>query len=332
LKNVELIPVICPQCGSSMDVPGKMDKVHCMYCGTKFIVSEKQPDIHYHYHGEKKSIENYLRLAMRYIQEGRIQKSILYFDKAREVDMDKADTIIEKNSRNFAKLYLGAARKEIEEMRKRGRVDVIPNPDDDTFGRLFIEDDDLDRRYQAAEISKSRSERELKDLTFEARLALEEAEKFISEEMNDLRGALYHIRGEFHLRVKNLISGDYSMIGVQDKLARKYFKQAVKVDPGNADAIQKLVKLGDACKECWGNGECPHCHDQKICYNCNGKGTCKWCKGDGKIGLFGKQIKCIRCGGDGLCYTCKGDGKCHICGGSGNCPVCDGLRVDLRDR
>jgi DNA-directed RNA polymerase subunit RPC12/RpoP len=137
-----------------MDVPEKLDRVHCMYCGTKFLISEKEPDIHYHFHGEKRSIENYLRLAMRYIQAGNIEKSIQYFDKAREVDMDQADIIIKKNSKNFVKLYLSAARKEIEEMGRRGRIEIVPDPDDDPIGRLFIEDDDLDHishpRYPAA--------------------------------------------------------------------------------------------------------------------------------------------------------------------------------------
>ncbi|MGA1792941.1 MAG: hypothetical protein ACMUHM_03230 [Thermoplasmatota archaeon] len=331
MRNVELVPVICPQCGSTMDVPGKLDMIHCMYCGTRFLISEKQPDIHYHYHGEKKSIENYLRLAMRYIQAGDIQKSLTYFDKAREVDMDQADIIIKRNSKNFAKLYLGAARKEIEEMRRRGRVEVVPDPNDDPLGILFIEDEDLDRQYIASQISRDRAERELKDLTFEARLALEEAEKHISDDMPDMKGALFHIRGEFHLQVKRMIYGDFKMTEEQDRLARKYFKKAVRMDPEDDDAVKILIELGDGCYGCGSTGICPNCHDARLCLTCEGSSACKWCKGDGKIGLFGKQIRCIRCGGSGLCQVCDGLGKCPRCWGTGKCTSCKGLKVDIRD-
>lgn len=331
MRNVELVPVICPKCGSTMDVPEKLDRIHCMYCGTKFLISEKEPDIHYHYHGEKRSIENYLRLAMRFIQEGNIEKSISYFDKAREVDMDQADIIIKKNSRNFAKLYLSAARKEIEEMRKRGRIEVVPDPNDDPIGILFIGDDDLDRKYIASEISRSRAERDLKDLTYEARLALEEAEKHISGDMPDLTGALFHIRGEFHLQVSRMISGDFTLVEKQKTLAGKYLKKAVRLDPDNADAVQKLLQLGDRCHICMGSGICQNCHDARICHSCNGTSSCKWCKGDGKIGLFGRQIKCIRCGGEGLCQVCGGLGKCPQCEGSGKCPACNGIKVNIKD-
>jgi len=314
-----------------MDVPEKLDRIHCLYCGTRFLISEKEPEIHIHYHGERRSIENYLRLAMRHIQAGNIEKSITYFDKAREVDMDQADIVIRRNSRNFAKLYLDAARKEIEEVRKRGGVEIVPDPDDDPIGRLFIQDDDLDRQYIASEISRSRAERELKDLTFEARLAMEEAEKHISDDMPDLKGALYHVRGEFHLQIKRMIYGDFTMIGEQERLARKYFKMAVRMDPGDADAVRKLIDLGDGCFDCGSTGVCQNCHDARICLSCNGTSTCKWCKGDGKIGLFGKQIKCFRCGGSGLCQVCDGLGKCPRCWGTGKCTSCKGLKVDIRE-
>jgi len=314
-----------------MDVPEKLDRMHCMYCGTKFLISEKQPDIHYHYHGEKRSIENYLRLAMRYIRSGNIEKSITYFDKAREVDMDQADIIIGRNSRNFAKLYLDAAGKEIEEMRKRGGVNIVPNPDDDPIGRMFIQDDELDRQYVASEISRGRAERKLKDLTFEARLAMEEAEKYISDDMPDLKSALFHVRGEFHFQVKQMIYGDFTMIAEQKRLARKYFKMALRMDSGDAEAVKKLIVLGDGCFDCGSTGVCQNCNDARICLSCNGTSACKWCKGDGLIGIFGKQIKCFRCGGTGFCQICDGLGKCPRCWGTGKCTSCKGLKVDLRE-
>jgi tetratricopeptide (TPR) repeat protein len=314
-----------------MDVPEKLDRIHCLYCGTRFLISERKPDIHYHYHGEKRSIDNYLRLAIRYIQAGNIEKSIHYFDRAREVDMDKADMAIKRNSRTFAKLYLSAARKEIEEMGRRGRIEVIPDPDDDPLGKLFIEDDDLDRQYIASEISRNRAERDLKDLTYEARLALEEAQRYISGDMPDLTCALYQIRGDFHLQVSRMIWGDFTMVEKQRSIAGKYFKKAVRLDPENADAVQKLLQMGDRCHICSGSGICYNCHDTGTCLSCNGTGGCKWCKGDGKIGLLGKQIKCIRCGGSGLCQTCEGKGKCSHCNGTGKCPACSGLKVNIKD-
>jgi hypothetical protein len=128
-----------------------------------------------------------------------------------------------------------------------------------------------------------------------------------------------------------MIFGDFALVEKQKSLAGKYFKKAVRLDPDNADAVQKLLQMGDRCNICLGSGICYNCHDAGICLSCNGTGGCKWCKGDGKIGLFGKQIKCIRCKGDGFCQVCEGQGKCPHCKGSGKCPSCNGLKVNIKD-
>jgi DnaJ-class molecular chaperone len=38
---VKLVPVVCPQCGAGLQIPGDLKKAYCVYCGAQ-IVFEKE--------------------------------------------------------------------------------------------------------------------------------------------------------------------------------------------------------------------------------------------------------------------------------------------------
>lgn len=67
-------------------------------------------------------------------------------------------------------------------------------------------------------------------------------------------------------------------------------------------------------------GVCPHCHGDKECAQCDGKGTritsTKNYTGEG-IKLVDTPEPCPFCKGTKLCSYCEGSGKCYQCDGEG---------------
>ena len=38
---ITLVPMVCPQCGASIDVPVDKDECFCTYCGTKILINNE---------------------------------------------------------------------------------------------------------------------------------------------------------------------------------------------------------------------------------------------------------------------------------------------------
>ena len=79
--SINFIPVICPRCGSNLEVEENRDTVFCQYCGTKIMIHNEN-EYEYHYvHRDEAAIkqaetDRIVRMRMLEIEEEKRQEEI----------------------------------------------------------------------------------------------------------------------------------------------------------------------------------------------------------------------------------------------------------------
>ena len=308
LENAKLIPTVCPNCGSDLQIPEDLTKAHCLYCGAEFIISEKKADVHYHMGEHVGTIENYIDLAISSIQSRDMTSGKTYIQKAKEIDLKKAEAEIDKRSKEMVMAYLACAKIENQILLTK---EPVMNYGIDTF-----------------DIASS----SVKTMSLSARLALSNAEGFLhspsisEKEKKKLMGYYYIEGGKYILGEAYLWKYHYDMSEACKKDAISNFKKALEFIPNNEEAIKYLKQLGVKCSTCKGTGKCASCGGTGVCVVCHGKGVCSKCGGTGIVtGFFGKEKNCKLCDGSGICPSCGGNKVCSKCNNQKICPNCHGV-------
>jgi len=300
MENVELVAAICPNCGAKLQLPENLTKAHCIYCGNEFIISEKKPDIHYHMGEKIGTIENYVKLAINSIMSGDMARAKDYFHKAKEINIEKADKVIEGMSETIAKSYLILA------MDSSKKIYDAPLFYMDAYGNSNSSTIDL--------------------FSQNADIAWKNGLSFIPPDNKLLLSDAWVIAAQLKIpEKKGPFRDSPKYINAINEDSKTCLNKALEYNPENKDAISMLKELGDSCKTCKGSGKCIFCKESNKCPTCNGTGRCQNCDGSGKTsGLFGKEKACKICNGSGSCSTCKGNKICINCKGKLVCPVCKG--------
>lgn len=282
LENVELVPVKCPNCNADMQIPETLDKVHCLYCGSQFLISKKKASTTM---GDEGKIENYVKLVILEVRNGNQAKAKEYVDKARELNLEKAEEILKKHSDEIYEGYFSIFKILCDKFERTSKP----------FMSVWDEHPD----YAAI----NNWESQMKGIE----TAFNNAMIFNSTDSRAIIHSMYANAIKRYAKPYPI-----SMSATKNKLysnARAEFNRVLEIDPTNEEAKEGLIGLGGSCPSCRGKGDCIYC---------KGSGKCGKCKGRGKVvPLFGKPIKCDKCGGTGTCKTCEGGKICSYCKGKG---------------
>jgi len=330
-KNIEFVPAICPKCGANMEVPSDLKKVHCMYCGIQFLLSEKSPEINYNIVDGHGSINNYIKVGIKHISKGRIEKAMEKFEKARDINYEIAEKEINKNIDNILIDIFKFCDEEIIQIRKHQPFDISEFTEGEAITQvLFGSPIIAQQRKMESYIKSNTAQQSFQSLTDNLSIALSFIQEIIPENKTKYLSEYDRIIGEFFICKYNLFCNSKSA-NISKLESVKYFKKSVREDKHNSRSIRRLKQLGYNCSYCHGKGICVHCNGDGICPRCKGSKKCNKCNGDGTVlNIFKKIRSCKKCDGDGICYECNGDGLCKDCRGQGKCYYCYGTGVKLR--
>lgn len=93
MKSKTLIPAKCPQCEANVELDKNLETAFCSYCGTKIIIKDIVKKIKI---VNNPSLENYLKLADRYYEQGEYKDALENYNSALKIEPDEWEAIYKR--------------------------------------------------------------------------------------------------------------------------------------------------------------------------------------------------------------------------------------------